>query len=179
MLVLILRTHNIMIFGGMNGKLPSKISFWKWISCAEGENEKMGIPNYRERSQLNKSFCKQWNYWWHPRSCIVHHTVVSRIKHLLWFHNLKQPNFWFTLGLYYRYIDLKQNNFVNENKNSFTAVKIPKDKHFLQQNIIALLQGGFNFRYWLIASNYNWRPKNLAVWLDDTSFWLITWNFVY
>ena len=32
-LVLTLRIHDIMIFGGMNGKLPSKNSFWKWISC--------------------------------------------------------------------------------------------------------------------------------------------------
>ena len=55
MLVLTLRFHNIMIFGGMNGKLPSKNSFWKLISCAEGGNNKMGVPNYRERSRLNKS----------------------------------------------------------------------------------------------------------------------------
>ena len=44
-----------MMFGGMNGKLPSKNPFWKWISCAEGGNNKMSIPNYRERSRLNKS----------------------------------------------------------------------------------------------------------------------------
>ena len=51
-LVLTLRTH-IMIFGGIDGKLPAKNSVWKWISCAEGENDEMGIPSYRERSQLN------------------------------------------------------------------------------------------------------------------------------
>ena len=52
MLVLTLRTHDIMIFGGMNGKLPSKNSFWKRIFCAEGENDEMGIPNSRDRSRL-------------------------------------------------------------------------------------------------------------------------------
>ena len=36
-LMLTLRTHDIIIFGGMNGKLPSNISFRKWISRAEGE----------------------------------------------------------------------------------------------------------------------------------------------
>ena len=55
MLVLTLRTHDIMIFGRMNGKLPSRNSFWKWISCAEGENDEMGIPNSRDRSRLNNS----------------------------------------------------------------------------------------------------------------------------
>ena len=52
-LVLTVRTHDIMIFGWMNGKLPSKNSFWKWISCAEGENDEMGIPIPRDRSWLN------------------------------------------------------------------------------------------------------------------------------
>ena len=32
-LVLTLRIHDIMIFERMNGKLPSKTSFWKRISC--------------------------------------------------------------------------------------------------------------------------------------------------
>ena len=45
-----------MIFGGMNGKLPSKNSFWKWISCAEGENDEMGIPNSGDRSRLNYDY---------------------------------------------------------------------------------------------------------------------------
>ena len=52
-LVLTLCTHDIMIFKGMNDKWPSKNSFSRWISCAEGENDEMGIPNYRERSRLN------------------------------------------------------------------------------------------------------------------------------
>ena len=51
-----LRTHVIMKFGGMNGKLPWKNSFWKWISCTERENDEMGIPNTRERSQLKCEF---------------------------------------------------------------------------------------------------------------------------
>ena len=54
MLVLTPRTHDIMIFGGMTGKLPSKNSFWNRISCAGGENDGMGVPNYRERSRLKK-----------------------------------------------------------------------------------------------------------------------------
>ena len=52
-IVLTLRTHDVMIFGGINGKLPSKSSFWKWISCADGENDEIGIPNSRNRSRLN------------------------------------------------------------------------------------------------------------------------------
>ena len=33
-------------------------------SRAEGENDEMGIPNYRERSQLNESrYCWQ-TLWW-------------------------------------------------------------------------------------------------------------------
>ena len=46
-----LRIHDIMIFGGMNGKLPSKIPSGN-ESRAEGENDEMVIPNYRERSRL-------------------------------------------------------------------------------------------------------------------------------
>ena len=53
MLIVILRTHDIMIFGGMNGKLASKRFFWKWISCTEGENVETSIPNSRERLRLN------------------------------------------------------------------------------------------------------------------------------
>ena len=53
MLVLTLRTHDIMILGGMKGKLSSKNSFCKWISCAEGENDELGIPNSHDRLQLN------------------------------------------------------------------------------------------------------------------------------
>ena len=34
-LVLTLRIHDIMIFERMNGKLPSKTSFWKRISCGK------------------------------------------------------------------------------------------------------------------------------------------------
>ena len=51
--MVILRTHDIMIFGGMNGKLASKRFFWKWISCTEGENVEKSIPNSRERLRLN------------------------------------------------------------------------------------------------------------------------------
>ena len=51
--MVVLRTHDIMIFGGMNGKLASKSFFWKWISCTEGENVEMSIPNSHERSRLN------------------------------------------------------------------------------------------------------------------------------
>ena len=32
-LILKHRIHDIMIFGRMNDKLPSKSSFWKWIPC--------------------------------------------------------------------------------------------------------------------------------------------------
>ena len=39
--------QDIMIFGGMNGKLPSK------NSCAEAENDEMGFLNSRDRSRLN------------------------------------------------------------------------------------------------------------------------------
>ena len=38
----------------MNGKLVSKNFFWKLISCTEGENDEMDIPNSRERSRLKK-----------------------------------------------------------------------------------------------------------------------------
>ena len=51
--MVILRTHDIMIFGGMKGKLASKRFFWKWISCTEGENVETSIPNSRERLRLN------------------------------------------------------------------------------------------------------------------------------
>ena len=39
--MLTLRAHDIMIFGGVNGKLASKNLFWKWISCTEGENDEL------------------------------------------------------------------------------------------------------------------------------------------
>ena len=45
MLILTLRTHDIMIFGGMNGKLVSEKFFWKWISLAGGENDEISVPN--------------------------------------------------------------------------------------------------------------------------------------
>ena len=52
MLVLTLRTHDIMIFGGMNGKLRWKNTSWKWILCAKGENDEMDTPNSRDRLRL-------------------------------------------------------------------------------------------------------------------------------
>ena len=52
--MLTLRTHDIMIFGGMNGKLASENFLWKWISRTEEENDEMGISNSRERSRLKK-----------------------------------------------------------------------------------------------------------------------------
>ena len=66
--MLTFRTHDIMIFGGMNGKVASKNFFWKWMSRMEGENDEMGIPNSRERSRWNKSsvlgahirICRRW-----------------------------------------------------------------------------------------------------------------------
>ena len=51
--MLTLRTNDIMIFGGMNGKLASKSFFWKLISRTEEENDEMGIPSSRERSRLS------------------------------------------------------------------------------------------------------------------------------
>ena len=47
--MLALRTHNIRIFGGMNGKLASE-NFFESESHAEGENDEMGVPNYRYRN---------------------------------------------------------------------------------------------------------------------------------
>ena len=44
-LMLTLLTHDIMIFGEIKGKLASKNFFWKRISCSEGENDEMIIPN--------------------------------------------------------------------------------------------------------------------------------------
>ena len=44
-LLLTLRTHDVMIFGGMNGKFTSESFFWKWISCAKGENDEMTVSN--------------------------------------------------------------------------------------------------------------------------------------
>ena len=38
-----LRTYDIMILGGMNGKLASKNFFWKCILCTEGKNDEMGF----------------------------------------------------------------------------------------------------------------------------------------
>ena len=40
-----LRTHNTIIFGGMNGKLASE-NFSENESRAEGENDEMTVPNY-------------------------------------------------------------------------------------------------------------------------------------
>ena len=57
-LVLTLGTLDIKIFGEMNGKLTSKNSFWKWISCAEGENDEMGIPSSGDRSRSNNPIIK-------------------------------------------------------------------------------------------------------------------------
>ena len=51
MLVLTLRTHDIMIFGEMNGKLPSENPSGN-ESRAEEENDEMRIPCSRERSRL-------------------------------------------------------------------------------------------------------------------------------
>ena len=40
--MLTFRAHDIMKFGGVNGKLASNNFFWKLISCAEGENDERG-----------------------------------------------------------------------------------------------------------------------------------------
>ena len=32
----------------MNGKLASKIFFWKLILCTEGENDAMGTPDWKK-----------------------------------------------------------------------------------------------------------------------------------
>ena len=55
-----LRTYDIMILGGMNGKSASKNFFWKCILCTEGKNDEMGISSSRERSQLNNTCNKQF-----------------------------------------------------------------------------------------------------------------------
>ena len=47
--MLTLRTHDIMIFEGMNGKLASQNFFWKWTSLAEGENDEISLPNSRDK----------------------------------------------------------------------------------------------------------------------------------
>ena len=47
--MLTLRTHDIMIFGGMNGKSASKNFFWKWLSLTEGQSDEMRIPNSRDK----------------------------------------------------------------------------------------------------------------------------------
>ena len=57
MLVLTLCNH-IMIFGGMNGKLHSKVAFWRGISCAEGGNDEMVFQtlnaHFKQRKQVYK-----------------------------------------------------------------------------------------------------------------------------
>ena len=55
--MLTLRTHDIMIFGGMNGKLAPGNFFWKWISLAEGENDEiieMSVPNSSHKIAIEK-----------------------------------------------------------------------------------------------------------------------------
>ena len=47
------RTHDIMIFGVMNGKFSSKNFFWKLISSTEEENDEINIPNSVEKLRLN------------------------------------------------------------------------------------------------------------------------------
>ena len=71
--MLTLRTHD-MIFGGMHGKLLSKNSFWKWISCGEGENDEMSIPNYRDRLRLNKAGFFEGSFFWLRSICPPFHT---------------------------------------------------------------------------------------------------------
>ena len=65
--MVILRTHDIMIFGGMNGKLASKRFFWKWISCTEGENVETSIPNSRERLRLNYFVFDWFIFFFQPK----------------------------------------------------------------------------------------------------------------
>ena len=48
-LMLTIRTHDIMILAGMNDKLASENFFWKWMSLTEGENDEMSIPNSRDK----------------------------------------------------------------------------------------------------------------------------------
>ena len=47
MLMLIILTHDIMIFRVMNGKLASEKFSSGNESRAEGENDEMTVPNYR------------------------------------------------------------------------------------------------------------------------------------
>ena len=47
--MLTLRTHDIMIFGGMNGKTASENFLWKWILLVEGENDEMSVSNSRNK----------------------------------------------------------------------------------------------------------------------------------
>ena len=53
--MLTLRTHDIVVFRGMNDKLASKNFFWKSISRTEGENDEMGIPKSCDRCLLRYS----------------------------------------------------------------------------------------------------------------------------
>ena len=56
--MLTLCTHDIMIFGGMNGKLASGNFFWKWISLAERENVEiieMSVPNSCDKIPIEKN----------------------------------------------------------------------------------------------------------------------------
>ena len=55
-----------MISEGMNGKLPSENSYWKWISREEKENDEMRITNSRDRSRLTEKdvlFFKNYPKW--------------------------------------------------------------------------------------------------------------------
>ena len=69
-----------MIFRRMNDKLPSKNSFWKLISCAEGENDDMGNPNSRERLQLNIKQPSEVFY----KQAVVKNLSIFKGKHLCW-----------------------------------------------------------------------------------------------
>ena len=50
--MLALRTHDITILGGMNGKVSFK-KFLLEMNLVHGENDEMSIPNSGERSRLN------------------------------------------------------------------------------------------------------------------------------
>ena len=52
--MLTLCTHDIMIFGGMKGKLASENFFWKWILLVEEENNEMSVPNSRDKTTIEK-----------------------------------------------------------------------------------------------------------------------------
>ena len=52
--MLTIRTHDIMIFGGMNGKLASENFFWEWILLVEGEKDEMGIINSRDKIAIEQ-----------------------------------------------------------------------------------------------------------------------------